>query len=335
MARYWVGGTASWDATAGTKWATTSGGTGGSAVPTSADDVFFDAASGAVTVTVAATVSCNNLDFNGFTGTFTGSSLLGLSGTTLRLASGMTDTYTGITTLSTTSSGTITSNGKTFAGQINFSGSGGTWSLADDIAASGRLNFGAVGTFNSNNHNITASGVIASNSGMTALNMGTGTWTITGADAGGNETWKMPVGIVASTSTLVFNDATSTLKTLNMQGTFNAVTLTGAGSGTFLLSNSCTIPTLTVSTPPHTISIGSGKTITATTLAISGTAGNLNTLTGGTVSVASGTVSVNYMTIVSNTATGGATFLAGSNSTDGGGNSGWLFGAGGMLLVFF
>ena len=42
--RYWVGGTAAWDGTAGTKWALTSGGAGGQAIPTSADDVFFDAA---------------------------------------------------------------------------------------------------------------------------------------------------------------------------------------------------------------------------------------------------------------------------------------------------
>lgn len=39
--RYWVGGNANWDATAGTKWATTSGGAGGAAVPTAADDVFW------------------------------------------------------------------------------------------------------------------------------------------------------------------------------------------------------------------------------------------------------------------------------------------------------
>ena len=39
--RYWVGGTANWDGTAGTKWATSSGGLGGASVPTSADDVFF------------------------------------------------------------------------------------------------------------------------------------------------------------------------------------------------------------------------------------------------------------------------------------------------------
>ena len=74
MARYWVGGTANWDATAGTKWATTSGGVGGASVPTSADDVYFDAASGAVTCTVAATSVCRALDFTGFTGTFAGTS---------------------------------------------------------------------------------------------------------------------------------------------------------------------------------------------------------------------------------------------------------------------
>ena len=33
-ARYWVGGTDNWNATVGTKWATTSGGAGGAAVPT-------------------------------------------------------------------------------------------------------------------------------------------------------------------------------------------------------------------------------------------------------------------------------------------------------------
>ena len=40
--RFWVGGSATWDATAGTKWATTTGGGGGAAVPTAADDVRFD-----------------------------------------------------------------------------------------------------------------------------------------------------------------------------------------------------------------------------------------------------------------------------------------------------
>lgn len=66
--RYWVGGTASWDSTAGTKWATTSGGAGGASVPTTSDNVFFDAASGTVTATVVGTASCLALNFTGFTG---------------------------------------------------------------------------------------------------------------------------------------------------------------------------------------------------------------------------------------------------------------------------
>lgn len=73
--RYWVGGSASWDGTAGTKWALTDGGAGGQAIPTSTDDVFFTATSGAVTVTlVSGWDSCKNLNCTGFTGTLTSSS---------------------------------------------------------------------------------------------------------------------------------------------------------------------------------------------------------------------------------------------------------------------
>jgi hypothetical protein len=66
--RYWVGGTDSWNSVAGTKWATTSGGAGGASVPINADDVFFDAASGAVTATVVGAATCRNLDCTGYTG---------------------------------------------------------------------------------------------------------------------------------------------------------------------------------------------------------------------------------------------------------------------------
>jgi hypothetical protein len=69
-ARYWVGGTGDWDATAGSKWASTSGGLGGASLPTSADDVLFDANSGANTITIGAgTAICSNLTMTGFTGT--------------------------------------------------------------------------------------------------------------------------------------------------------------------------------------------------------------------------------------------------------------------------
>lgn len=71
--KYWVGGTATWDGTAGTKWSLTSGGTGGASVPSATDDVFFDGNSSIiggpnVTVTIAGGSQCKSLDFTGFSG---------------------------------------------------------------------------------------------------------------------------------------------------------------------------------------------------------------------------------------------------------------------------
>ena len=52
--RYWVGGSGTWSST--TKWSATSGGASGASVPTTADNVIFDANSdaglGAITVTL-------------------------------------------------------------------------------------------------------------------------------------------------------------------------------------------------------------------------------------------------------------------------------------------
>jgi hypothetical protein len=44
-----------------------------------------------------------------------------------------------------------------------------------------------------------------------------------------------------------------------------------------------------------------------------------------TLSKASGTVSADFLSISRSTATGGASWYAGANSTDGGNNSGWVF----------
>jgi hypothetical protein len=77
--RYWVGGSATWNANAANKWATTSGGVGGASVPTSSDDVYFNASSGSALVIVdtAVTRSARSITFTGFTGTFSASALGG------------------------------------------------------------------------------------------------------------------------------------------------------------------------------------------------------------------------------------------------------------------
>ena len=136
--RYWVGGTNTWNSTSGAKWATTSGGAGGASVPGAADDVFFDAASGAVTVTWASGASATVLSINctGFTGTLaTGGNSKTLAGTGTVWTSPATCTITGAPTMTVSSTGataiSVTCNhaSPSTTNAPNFSFSGGTYAL--------------------------------------------------------------------------------------------------------------------------------------------------------------------------------------------------------------
>ncbi len=180
--RYWVGGTSTWDATAGTKWALTSGGAGGQAVPTSADDVFFTAASGTVTVTISVAANARNVDFTGYTGTLISNAGLNIYGG-LTLSSSMTLTVNGVfwSFLATTDNGgvgwPITTNGKVFnSGPANayaFSGVGGRWTFQDNInfGSNGTLTLTA-GTLDTNSKAVTAGNLTSSGSGIKSLILG-------------------------------------------------------------------------------------------------------------------------------------------------------------------
>ena len=150
--RYWVGGTAAWDGTAGSKWALTSGGAGGQAIPTSADDVFFSAASGAVTCTISAgNTGAKTITCTGFTGTLTGS--INISGS-LTLSSG--GTYTGLTALFIATA-TLTSVAKTISG-ANIGATGGATLTLADAASMGGFTLGE-GALNLNGFTFTVAGV--------------------------------------------------------------------------------------------------------------------------------------------------------------------------------
>lgn len=152
--RYWVGGTANWDGTAGTKWSATSGGAGGASVPTSADNVFFDANSGAGTVTVTATANCADLNFTGFTGTFAGSAVLVQFSGSFTAAAGMTWTFSGSLFSDNTVAGkTFTTNGKTLACEVGVSGAG-SLALQDALTTTNTFTLTTSGTLTTNNHNI-------------------------------------------------------------------------------------------------------------------------------------------------------------------------------------
>ena len=171
--RFWRGGTASWDGTAGTKWASTVGGAGGASVPTSADDVFFDATSGAVTCTIASgNTGAKSINCTGFTGTLNFSATIAVSGS-LTLVAGMTVTGTG--SLQFNATGTITSAGKSL-GAITVIGAGITVDLADALTSSGAITVTS-GTFTTNNFNVTATLLSSNNSNARTINLGSSTVT--------------------------------------------------------------------------------------------------------------------------------------------------------------
>lgn len=176
--RYWVGGTANWDATALLKWSSTSGGLGGETVPTAADDVYIDSGSGVVTVTAAATNACRSLSFTSesgdFAGTFAGSSALSVAGS-LTLSASMTVTYTGVISFTATNAQTITSNGVALNSNLTFNGVGGAWQLQDNLTTGTTRTFTLTnGEIDLNNLTLSAGLFRSNNSNVRSIAFGTG-----------------------------------------------------------------------------------------------------------------------------------------------------------------
>lgn len=282
--RYWVGGTANWDGAAGTKWATTSGGAGGAAVPTSSDDVFFDAASGAVTVTKSASGDCLSLNFTGYTGTFTLGANLSMYGS-LTLVAAMTLTRTGGSLFfKNTTSQTITTNGKAIPIAVDLQMNGGTLTFQDDVVLTGTGGPGQwlheQGTVTMNNFNLTCSGFYCSGSSTRAFNMGSGTLTITGSDNDGFFDMSSTSGLTlnAGTSTIKATDSSSTLKTFKGGGsTFYNLWVATGSTGLFTITGANTFNNLRADAG-RTIQFPSVTTQTVASVTFIGTAGNEITL---------------------------------------------------------
>lgn len=139
-ARFWVGGTGTWDAATTTNWSASSGGAGGASVPGASDDVTFDGSSGGGTVTVnfGGTITLLSLTMSAFTGTLdfatnnnsvtlTANNCFVNSGTATRTLNMGNGTWTLSSNSASFNQGTTTNltfnaNGSTIA----FTGTGGT-----------------------------------------------------------------------------------------------------------------------------------------------------------------------------------------------------------------
>ena len=259
--RYWVGGTASWDGTAGTKWALTSGGLGGQAVPTSADDVFFSNLSTGTCTIATGNTGAKSINCTGFTGTIAGSAAITVSGS-ITLVAGMTYTYSGAVTINGT--GTLTTAGKTF-GALTINGSGITVTLGDNLSVTGQILTVTLGTFNTAGFNITCAQLSSSNTNVRAINLGASTVTITAATA-----------LIFTTATnLTFNAGTSQIDfsvsnpLFNGGGqTFNNVSFTSTALITLSITGANTFNNLTFAARAASgigvLNLGANQTINGT-----------------------------------------------------------------------
>jgi hypothetical protein len=267
--KFWVGGTGSWDATT-THWSLTSGGAAGAAVPTAADNVYFDANSGGGTVTVnTATRVCLSLSFRGtsgtsdFTGTFaqSGTGSITISGG-LTLSASTTYTYAGAITFAAANVNfNITSNGAIWVGSnITINATGVLFTFTDAFVTTGILTITSGALYTSVSVSIGTLS-ITSNSllrGITTPNLyftGSGTLATIGATQ---------TNLIFNVDNVYITNSSATSKTLTDVGNFYpnvGVYLGGSGSGAITFAN----PASTGATPSVFITNTGGATISINT----------------------------------------------------------------------
>lgn len=275
-ARFWVGGTGTWDATTTTNWAATSGGTGGQSVPGTSDTVTFDANSltSAQTCTVNTNFSITSLsigtmlgtlNFNtnnnsptmatfdgvgaGATGAFNaGSGTWTVSGANQQVW-GLQGSHLSLTlnnaTINFTGAGAILNGGAKTYGTVNFSGGGAMQTIRADT-------FGTL--------TVTSNGVIGSNFIINTSVTVTGTFTATGSNIATSRiliqagSLQFPVPLSAGAASLTNVD-------------FESIQLGGAAtwSGTSIGNAGNNTGTITYTTPVTRFWVGNGGNWNSTT----------------------------------------------------------------------
>jgi len=325
---YYAATNGNWSATG--SWYLGTGGAGGAGrVPLPQDTAILDANSGNHTVTLDCPRAAGNLTATNYTGTSASSGGPQFFG---NVALSPTAFFGGSQLeLAGRSSQTFTSNGVTISTNLVMQGIGGTYSQQDNLVVAYPL-IVPEGTWNANGHNVTAPEVEDGGSSIAhGIQMGSGTWTLNGTGS----VWSItgsPVTITPSTSTIAITNTSSTAKTFAGAGqTYNNLQITPGGTGAVSITGANTFASLVCTGGSKTITMPSSTTTTITgKLNLVGAPSNLITLNASTPStaatisaVASVLVDCNYLSLKDSTATGGATFYEGVNSSVVSNVSGW------------
>jgi len=320
---YWnLAGTQVWAANG---WAATSGGTPAVAnFPLPQDTaVFNNAGSVTGTITINGAYKLPSVDMS----TRTTAMTLGTSTNQPSVygdwtnGSGTTLTGVGVLTFVKRSGATITSASKTFTQGIVFSSPGGSSTIADALITSASAGVSILsGTFSSGTYNVTTPAVISTGTLTRRLNMGSGLWTLSSA---GNIWTVTSTGLTLDQGTAnILSNTTSTLAKTFAGGGFSYNTLTIGGTGvstlTFTGANSFT-ELASTKTVAHTVALSATFAQTFGAWTITGTAGNLVTVSGASSHIIAGArvSGVDYLTMgtTSFSLTSPGEFYRGANST--------------------
>lgn len=285
-----------------------------------------------------------NINFTGFSGNTTTASATFSVGGNLTWGVGMTTTTgSGTWTFNGTSgTQTITSNGVQFNHPITINATAGvSIRLADNLdmgGASARtltVTQGTLDTTNNGvgNYSVTCGSFSSSNSNTRVITLGSSTITLTGTGTVWTTATTTGLTLNQGTSTIKISDGTAASKTFSGGGkTFYNLLLSGAGTGAFIIVGNNTLNKLYNDSSPITVQFTAGSTTTVSANQfITGTLGSPNVVqstSGGSpwnIVAASGQVVADFITLSDSVASGGASFYAGSHSTNVSGNSGWIF----------
>jgi hypothetical protein len=352
-------GSANWAATGSGSWSATSGGSADATMfPLPQDTAVFPAATypaSGSTTTINGAFFIGTIDMSLRTSnTMTlanGTNACSIFGNWIN-GSGITLSGTGLLFFYGQTTQQITSSAKTFTQPITINSVGGSVTLQDAlITGTGVATTLTNGTLDLNGFTYTVGTSFTTATGTKNLTFNGGTLVCPAATTTAFNN-AVPTGFTTTAGTGIgtISMTAATAKTFVGGGsTFNC-TLNQGGAGTLTITGSNTFSNITNTykvTGATSILFTAGTTSTFTDWNASGESTRLLTIgsvtaASHTLSKASGTVSSDFLSISRSTATGGAGWYAGANSTDGGNNSGWIFTAppapsagNGNFLVFF
>jgi hypothetical protein len=348
-------GSNNWGATGSGSWATFGGASISTAFPLAQDTAVFEAATypaSGSTTTINAAYNIGTIDMSlRTTNTMTlatGSTAPSIYGNWIN-GTGITISGTGTITFVGRTTQQITSSAKTFTQPITINSPSGSVTLQDALTTGTTVATTLTnGTLDLNGFTYTVGTRFTTATGTKNLTFNGGTLICPDPNTTSfNNAAPTNFTTTAGTGTGTISMTAATAKTFVGNGsTFNC-TLNQGGAGALTITGSNTFSNITNTVQPASVLFTAGTTSTFTNFSLSGTSGNLITIgsvtaASHTLSKASGTVSSDFLSISRSTATGGAGWYAGANSTDGGNNTGWIFTAppapsagNGNFLMFF